>query len=326
VGIEMNVDKFISKIPEDEKTPLMLELLEIVRLLSEENQGLKDEIARLKGQKTRPEIKPSKLEDKRGESDNPEETKKKRPGSEKRRKTESLKIHEKKTIDPEFIPPGSQFKGYNDYVVQDLKFEAYNVRYRLKCWETPAGEYLVGKLPEDVDGHYGCTLKNFILYQYHHAHVTQPFILEQLIEVGIDISSGQISAILTKDKDRFHTEKEDILKTGLEVSRYINVDDTGARHNGKNGYCTHIGNEHFAYFESTESKSRINFLKILRVGYEDYVITPESVDYMSSQKLPQNELSKLLPEMYSVFENEQSWQDKLKERDITSPRHRPLGF
>ena len=43
-------------------------------------------------------------------------------------------------------------------------------------------------------------------------------------------------------------------------SSYVNVDDTGARHNGKNGYCTHVGNEDFAWFESTESKSRINFL------------------------------------------------------------------
>jgi hypothetical protein len=33
------------------------------------------------------------------------------------------------------------------------------------------------------------------------------------------------------------------------------VDDTGARHKGKNGYCTHIGNEWFAWFESTRVPS-----------------------------------------------------------------------
>ena len=42
------------------------------------------------------------------------------------------------------------------------------------------------------------------------------------------------------------------------------MDDTGARHEGKNGYCTAIGNDLFAYFESTDSKSRLNFLKVLR--------------------------------------------------------------
>jgi hypothetical protein len=79
--------------------------------------------------------------------------------------------------------------------------------------------------------------------------------LEQLFEIGIDISSGEINRIITEDKERFHREKEEILKVGLAVSKYIHVDDTGARHNGKNGYCTHIGNELFACFESTEQKA-----------------------------------------------------------------------
>jgi predicted transposase YbfD/YdcC len=64
---------------------------------------------------------------------------------------------------------------------------------------------------------------------------TQPLLLEQLHEIGI-----------VEEKDRFHLEKDQILATGLEVSSYINVDDTGARHMGRNGYCTYIGNELFA--------------------------------------------------------------------------------
>jgi hypothetical protein len=51
---------------------------------------------------------------------------------------------------------------------------------------------------------------------------------------------------------------------GLAVSSYIGTDDTGARHQGKNGYCTAIGNDLFAYFESTASKSRLNFLQVLQ--------------------------------------------------------------
>ena len=54
------------------------------------------------------------------------------------------------------------------------------------------------------------------------------------------------------------------MHAGLAQSTYIHVDDTGARHQGKNGYCTHIGNELFAYFASTNSKSRVNFLGLLR--------------------------------------------------------------
>ena len=110
-------------------------------------------------------------------------------------------------------------------------------------------------------------LISFMLYQYYHAHVTQPLILEQHLEFGIDISSGQVNRIITEGKERYHAEKDEILRAGLEVSRYIHVDDTGARHQGRNGYCTHIGNELFAWFASTQSKSRTNFLELLRAGH-----------------------------------------------------------
>ena len=51
----------IADIPEEERTPLVVTLIEIIQLQQEQIQALKDEIARLKGQKPRPKIKPSKL-------------------------------------------------------------------------------------------------------------------------------------------------------------------------------------------------------------------------------------------------------------------------
>ena len=60
----------------------------------------------------------------------------------------------------------------------------------------------------------------------------------------------------------------------------INTDDTGARHDGKNGYCTHIGTPLFTYFKSTESKSCINFPGVLRGNYTDYVVSDECLDYI----------------------------------------------
>jgi hypothetical protein len=90
--------------------------------------------------------------------------------------------------------------------------------------------------------------------------------------------------ILTEGKDQFHQEKAEILRVGLAVSKFIHTDDTGARHQGKNGYCTQIGNAWFAWFESTSSKSRINFLQLLRCGNTDYVLNSEAFAYMESQK------------------------------------------
>ncbi len=87
--------------------------------------------------------------------------KKKRPGSEKRHKTASLTIDETKIIQPtEQIPPDSQFKGYQDYTVVELMIRAHNIRARLAIWQTPTGEALRGKLPDQLreQGHFGVLL------------------------------------------------------------------------------------------------------------------------------------------------------------------------
>ncbi len=113
--------------------------------------------------------------------------KKKRPGSEKRHKTASLTIDETKIIQPtEQIPPDSEFKGYQDYTVQELIIRAHNTRYRLAIWQTPTGEYLRGKLPKAVreQGHFGVMLKSYLLYQYHHCHVTQPKLWSANVGMG----------------------------------------------------------------------------------------------------------------------------------------------
>ena len=72
----------------------------------------------------------------------------------------------------------------------------------LAIWKTPAGEYLRGELDPKVreQGHFGPTLKTYILYQYYHCHVTQPLLLEQLREWEIDISSGQLNQIIANCK------------------------------------------------------------------------------------------------------------------------------
>ncbi len=314
----MNISGLIKKISDDEKSPLVTELLQIIQQQAEEIQLLKDEIARLKGQKPKPKIKPSNLDKKtgKGKSDN-----KKKKRRKKRPKTKNLTIHEDTPLHPENIPPGSTFIDYRDYVVQDIIFSNKNIRYRRGRWQTPTGKYITGELPKDVNGHFGSGLVSFVLYQSYACHVTQPLILEQLHELGIDISSGQLNNILIKNKDSFHQEKDRLLSTGLKISGHINVDDTGARHKGNNGYCTHIGNEYFAWFKSTQSKSRINFLKLLRAEKIDFVLNSDALDYMAANRLAKYQLEKLSPNADKIFVNKSQWLRFLKSHGITSKNH-----
>ena len=143
-----------------------------------------------------------------------------------------------------------------------------------------ARHYLYGELPPTLqDGHFGPGLRAYVLYQHHQCHVTQPLLREQLLEWGIDLSAGQIDALLSGHNEPFFDEKDRLLEVGLAVSSFISVDDSGARHQGRNGYVTQIGNDFFAWFSSTESKSRINFLQLLQAGTPVYRLNDEALAY-----------------------------------------------
>ena len=322
-------------IAEAEKTPTERLLLSYIERQQEtiekqqtEIEALKAELARLKKLPKRPSIRPSTLPKDDEESDDKEdplqdgESDAKGEARKPRKRKKKLTIHNTEIIKPKDLPEGSRLLGYEDFTVQDILIQPHNTCYRLARYRTPEGEELIGVLPEDVQGsHFGITLKGFILYQYHHQRVTQPLILQQLTEFGIDISSGQISNILIEDKEAFHLEKDELLTAGINNSSYIQVDDTGSRHDGKNGYCLHVGNDSFAWFSSTQSKSRINFLGLLRGAAVDYTINAEAIDYMREEGLPKGPLTRIEQSVVVVFDDAEAWTKHLQQLEITNKRH-----
>lgn len=324
-------------IPPEEQTPTVQLLLAIIEQqhvanceLEQRVLALEAEVRRLKNLPPRPNIKPSALNQERDDDDPPpgaatSSTRKPRRPRKRNKRHKHLKIHHTTVIEPEQVPAGSRFRGYRNFDVQDLIISPFNTRYRLARYETPSGQFLVGKVPETLNhGHFGATLEAFIVHQYHHQRVTQPLLLEQLRQWGIDISAGQLSHILTERHEPFHFEKDQLLLAGLRTSAYVHVDDTGARHRGKNGYCTHIGNERFAYFKSTASKSRINFLELLRGPRTDYLINDAAMQYLQSQKLP-HAPRRCLGKSTRHFPDETAWNNHLDTLNITTQRHRRIA-
>ena len=316
------------QIPRSEHSQTLKLVLEVcqsqqerIALLEETVAQLKDEIAILKGEKPRPKIKPSTLNKEKPEDEGPSRGQKRQDrGAGPGKQPKELEVHETQILYPEQIPAGSVFKGYEDYLVQGLRIRLHNTRYRRARYQTPQGETLVGELPAAVRGsHFDPELRSYILLQYYQQHVPQRLILQELWAFGVQISSGHLNRLITEGHDQFHAEKAEVLRVGLEVSSYINVDDTAARHQGQNGYCTHIGNELFAWFASTESKSRINFLELLRAGQTDYVIDATAREYMSHQKLPAAQLG-LLTEDRAVGD-QAAWEAYLRELGLTTERH-----
>jgi hypothetical protein len=105
-----------------------------VQQQDEEIALLKDDINILKGEKKRPVFVGSKL-DKKTEPDQPSKSpSKKRPGSSKKKKTQSLVIHQDQVIKADApVSPGSRFKGYRNFVVQDLSIGWTNLGTHFNC-------------------------------------------------------------------------------------------------------------------------------------------------------------------------------------------------
>ncbi len=136
--------------------------------------------------------------------------------------------------------------------------------------------------------------------------------------MGVSISKRQLVRLLNENHEGFIAEAQDVLRAGLETSPWVSVDDTGARHAGKNGFCTQIGNEWFTpafagrlWFRTRSSKSRMNFLDLLRAGHTDYVLNDAAYDYMRSQGLPAATIARLKAEPQTRFSDQTAWQAHL---------------
>src|SRR5437764_2241726 len=282
---------------------LRARLLARVVALEEENRQLRDENARLTALPKRPKLAPGGM-DRATEAAS-------RAGARRRRRTgrgggRTPPATEERvlTVAP---PPGSRRKGYQPYTVQDLVLSSRVVRYRRERWLTPDGRELVAPLPPEVAGHFGPGVVRYVLMQHVQGQVTVERLLVQLRALGIRIAKGQLVALLTARKDAFHAETDAVLEAGLATARWVTVDDTGARHAGRDETTTQVGDDRFAWFATRPSKSRLNFLGLLRAGRPDYVTDAAALAYMLEHGVPEAIVTALLAHERHGFADEAAW-------------------
>jgi hypothetical protein len=292
------------------------ELTNDMALLKEENQKLRDEIAFLKGQKPRPKIPPSKLEGSKAKDTGkkPHMSRGKHP---RKKKKTRLEIHQEQVIQPVSIPEGAIFKGYKSYAVQDIVFKSNNIRFLLARWQLLDGTYVCGEIPKGINGHYGPELIAYILNDYYSCRVTEPLLLEKLLQQGVLISKGQLNNILIHGKEAFHQEKQELMPAGVKAHNQIKTDDTGGRHKGKNQYTTVIGNDWFSVFTTTDSKSRANFFRLLQNGRDEYLINEDTAVYLKELDAPSYLSGYLLLLKGAKFVTWEKWNEFLVSRNIT---------
>lgn len=300
-------------------------LVALVERLQAENaelkqtvEALREEIARLKGLKGRPKIQPSGMDKATEPAPDPAHRgpKTRAKGS----KTARLTIHEDRVVKAE-VPAGSRFKGYEDFIVQDVIVRPHVIRFRRERWLTPDGRTAVAPLPAGIRGHFGPELQRLVLMLYHSGQTTVPRLERLLTALGLDISKRQILRLLSDGTQTFRQESGAVLHAGLETARWITVDDTGARHQGRNGTCTQIGNDLFTWFGTTGAKSRQNFLELLRAGHTDYRINAEALAYLRHRHLAGPLIERLAEHPDKHFADAEAWQAHLERLAIPHRRH-----
>jgi hypothetical protein len=166
---------------------------------------------------------------------------------------------------------------------------------------------VVAPLPAGIVGGFGPELRRFLLAAHIQGQVTAERLTALLNGIGIEISKRQVVRLLSNPLDRFVAEDQAVLRAGLSTAPWITVDDTCARHARKDGVTTQIGHETFTIFRTSPSKSRENFLSLLRAGYPDYVINPAALSYMRDRGLAGIVITLLEAHPSRIFADAAAW-------------------
>lgn len=287
-------------------------------VLQAENVALKDEIARLKGLPPRPKFKtkPSGME--QSAKAPSKKVSKRTRGSLRDRLSVTSQVRLKADV-----PPGSRFRGYEDVLVQDLRISVEVVRYRRERWETATGERIVAPLPPGIAGGFGPELRRFIAAGHFQGQVTTERLTALINGMGLQISKRQVVRLLSKGLETLAAEDQAVLRTGLDTARWISVDDTSARHAGKDGFVTQMGDNRFTVFRTAMSKSRRSFLSLLQAGRTDYVVNAQAVAMMHRMDMSASVILQLEQHPTSRFANQAAWHAHLETLGVSALKVTP---
>lgn len=271
-------------------------LLNLVEELKSENdafreevQKLRDENNRLKGEQGKPDVKPGKKPQKGDHSSEKERrrSRKWRKGS----KVDKVKIDREEVlkVDREQLPPDAEFKGHEPVVVQDIQVKTDNVRFwKEKFYCASAGQSYLASLPAGYEGQFGPGLRSLVITLYYASGMTEPKIIEFLSHFGLSISEGQVSNLLTKKQQGWHTEKDEIYKAGLESGSWQHIDDTSTRVDGQNQACHVLGNPLYTAYFTRPGKDRLTIIEILQnVTEAPLLLNEQTAVWLDTFAVPQ---------------------------------------
>ena len=244
------------------------------RRLQDENQHLREIIRQLKGAPPSPAT-PSRspARDVSSEKERRQRTSPSRDSPHLDRRTfREIRVDEEivRPVDPARLPADATFIGHEDVVVQDLRIQSHNIRYRLEIWHSPSQGRLRGELPPGVTGEFGAELKALLVSLKYVGGTSLPRAHEFVEHCGVVISPASVANILRDTAESFHAEKEEIFRAGLAATTYQHIDDTSARVGGEFWHTHIVCNPFHSTYFTTPHKERLTIVDLLRGGPRTY--------------------------------------------------------
>jgi Transposase IS66 family len=249
-------------------------LMNLVEELKQENiaqrieiQRLRDENNRLKGEQGKPDIKANKKSSSDHSSEKERRARRSPVKREKRKKVAEVTIDrdEIAEVDKELLPEDAEFKGYETVIVQDLQIKTDNIRFhKEKYYSAVEQKTYMAELPKGYKGQFGPTIRALVVSLYYAGGMSEPKIIELLEQMGVNISDGKVSNLLTKETEPWQKEADEIIIAGLSSGSWQHYDDTGTRVDGVNGYCHILCNPFYTAYATHPKKDRLTVIAVLQ--------------------------------------------------------------
>lgn len=266
----------------------LAQVLEALAAALAENQQLRDEINRLKGEQGKPAVRPHvapRAHSSEAERPQLPTAPRQRPD----RRLLRVDREEVCQVARERLPPDAQFKGWEELVVQDVVLRTDTVRFRREKWYARStGTTYLAPLPPGYAGHFGPGVKTLVLSLYHATGVSEPKIHELLASVGLQVAASTLSDWLTAAQDAFHAEAAAVYEAGLASSPWQQIDDTETRVNGQAAHCHVVGNPLYSSYHTRPWKDRLTVIDLLRPGQEEtYLVNETALAYLRHWQVAQ---------------------------------------
>jgi len=269
--------------------------------LRQENQELRNEINRLKGEH-------GDLPPRKPKTDST--TQKEKPKKEGKRKNhkkgpKNTKIEFDNTvfckIDKSQLPKDAKFKGYREVIQQDIIFKRNNTLYKVPLYYSKSeGRLYSGQLPEDYEGEFGGQLKSWLQVMHHYCDVTQGRLKCLLTNLKVSISTGTISNIILSNKDKMEAEARAILRAGLQCIPFTQMDGTKSWEKGQGKATQIIATPWYSLYYTMDSKSKVDIIWALQGKPGSSVVLQYNdlaIDLLANSTVPKKDqalLSRLL--------------------------------